>query len=89
MTIDPKAASTSWNRIFFNLAGKTNVQENNLHEVMFFFKINLKPNSSKAAAYFRPEAGALETIFASSIAFLFVRHPFERIVSAFRFLIVL
>ena len=44
MTIDPKAASTSWNRIFFNLAGKTNVQENNLHEAMLF--LQNKPDES-------------------------------------------
>ena len=29
-----KAASSSWNKIFFQLVGKTKVKEHNLHEVI-------------------------------------------------------
>merc|ERR1711971_1339220 len=32
-----KAASSSWNKIFFQLAGKTKVKEHNLHEAAAFF----------------------------------------------------
>ena len=38
----------------------------------------------QAAAYFRPSDLQVDSLFTSSISFLFVRHPFERIVSAFR-----
>jgi len=64
-----KAASTSWNKVFYGLAG-VKVPEANLHE---------------AAAYFRPPEGTdLQSLFSNSVSFTFVRNPFERIVSAFR-----
>jgi len=63
-----KAASTSWNKIFFTLVNKK-VPEQNLHE---------------AAAFFRPKKENLQKIFSESISFTFVRHPFVRLVSAFR-----
>ena len=63
-----KAASTSWNKIFFTLVNKK-VPEQNLHE---------------AAAFFRPKKESLQKIFDESISFTFVRHPFVRLVSAFR-----
>ena len=63
-----KAASTSWNKIFFDLV-KHKMKEENLHE---------------AAAYFRPHRGNLQRIFKESNSFTFVRHPFVRLVSAFR-----
>jgi len=64
-----KAASSSWNKIFFQLVGKTKVKEHNLHE---------------AAAFFRPPAHQLSSLITSSLVFVVVRHPFERLVSAFR-----
>merc|ERR1711971_629384 len=64
-----KAASSSWNKIFFQLVGKTKVKEHNLHE---------------AAAFFRPPASQLSNLVTSSLLFMVVRHPFERLVSAFR-----
>jgi len=64
-----KAASSSWNKIFFQLVGKTKVEKQNLHE---------------AAAFFRPSSSQLSGLVASSLLFAVVRHPFERLVSAFR-----
>ena len=65
-----KAASSSWNKIFFEKTNKK-VHPSNLHT---------------AAQVFRaPKNIALPDLFArANVAFAFVRHPFERIVSAFR-----
>lgn len=63
-----KAASTSWNKIFFNIS-HIGVGEADLHT---------------AAQRFRPDTEKVKDLFQNSFSFLFVRHPFERIVSAFR-----
>lgn len=64
-----KAASTSWNRIFFHISHIT-VPESELHT---------------AAQRFRPQTDNIGDLFRnSSLSFLFVRHPLERLVSAFR-----
>ena len=41
-------------------------------------------NLHEAAAYFRPQRHNLHKIFEESVTFMFVRHPFERLVSAYR-----
>ena len=63
-----KAASSSWNKIFFEKINKK-IKSSNLHT---------------AAQVFRPKASQLDHLLDTSDSFLFVRHPFERIVSAFR-----
>ena len=63
-----KAASTSWNKIFFDIS-HIRVREADLHT---------------AAQRFRPDSDSVQDLFQNSFSFFFVRHPFERIVSAFR-----
>lgn len=63
-----KVASSSWSQIFFNLVGKQ-VPSSRLHE---------------AAQYFHPNAAELSSAMSNSLVFTFVRHPFERLVSAYR-----
>merc|ERR1712203_1352393 len=69
-----KAASTSWNKIFIQLAEKALnrtliIPERNLHE---------------AAAIFRPPGEGIDQLISKSLLFMVVRHPFERLVSAYR-----
>ena len=64
-----KAASSSWNKIFFEKSN-IKIKEENLH---------------MAAEMFRPpKSENLGALLNSSFSFTFVRHPFDRLVSAFR-----
>merc|ERR1719370_1833733 len=63
-----KVASTSWSEVFFNLVGKE-VPPIHLHE---------------ATEKFAPPPSLLPSIMSTSLVFTVVRHPFERLVSAFR-----
>ena len=66
-----KAASSSWSRIFFEASNMTVPEDGWLHG---------------ASPIFRPEVNvSLNDLFANStVSFAFVRHPFERLVSAYR-----
>lgn len=63
-----KVASTSWSKVFFQLAGKE-VPLSRTHE---------------ATQRFAPTADQLPTALSTSLVFTVVRHPFERLVSAYR-----
>ena len=66
-----KVASSSWNRIFFELNNMAVPEDSDLHS---------------ASHHFRPKDDvALRDLFAkSTVSFAFVRHPFERLVSVYR-----
>ena len=66
-----KVASSSWNRIFFEMSNMTVPEDNLLHA---------------ANHIFRPEDSvSLQDLFVNAtVSFAFVRHPFERLVSAYR-----
>ena len=86
-----KAASTSWNKIFFKLAEKAlnrtlYIPEKSIHEVSFQQLLHSIWGTFKAASVFRPPAEGLDTIISQSLLFMVVRHPFERLVSAFRWI---
>jgi len=63
-----KVASSSWSKVFFNLKGKE-VPPSRLHE---------------AAQQFSISSFKLPTAITNSLVFTIVRHPFERLVSAYR-----
>jgi len=63
-----KVASSTWSQLFFNLHGKQ-VPATRLHE---------------AAQYFHPISSQVSSAVSNSLVFTFVRHPFERLVSAYR-----
>lgn len=63
-----KVASSSWSQVFFNLAGLS-VSPSRLHE---------------ATVKFSPTASLLPSALSNSLVFTVVRHPFERLVSAYR-----
>jgi len=63
-----KVASSTWSQLFFNLHGKK-VPVSRLHE---------------AAQYFHPDSARVSEAVSNSLVFTFVRHPFERLVSAYR-----
>jgi len=63
-----KVASTSWSKVFYNLIGK-DVPPIKLHE---------------ATEHFAPSRDSLSSILSTSLVFTVVRHPFERLVSAYR-----
>merc|ERR1719483_1614620 len=63
-----KVASSSWSRVFYQLAG-IQVPASRLHE---------------ATQQFSPSHTDLPIALANSLVFTVVRHPFERLVSAYR-----
>lgn len=63
-----KVASSSWSTVFFNLKGK-DVPPSRLHE---------------AAQQFSVPSSKLPGAISNSLVFTIVRHPFERLVSAYR-----
>lgn len=63
-----KVASTSWSKVFFNLVGRE-VPPTRLHE---------------AAQQFSIQPSQLPGAISNSLVFMVVRHPFERLVSAYR-----
>lgn len=65
-----KVASSSWSKVFFSLKG-LDVPASRLHEAAQYFSLS----SSKTN---------LETSITNSLVFTIVRHPFERLVSAYR-----
>lgn len=70
-----KAASTSWMYNFNLLAG---------YSPQFLKKTNGVPLSLARKRYPRPSVEELQTAVNNSISFLIVRHPFERLLSAYR-----
>ena len=65
-----KVASSSWSEVFFYLKGKE-VPPSRLHEATQFFSL-------------RSQGVELKTALRNSLVYTFVRHPFERLVSAYR-----
>lgn len=65
-----KVASTSWSEVFFYLRGKE-VPASRLHEATQYFSL-------------RSHGMTLESALSSSLVFTIVRHPLERLVSAYR-----
>ena len=65
-----KVASSSWSEVFFYLKGKE-VPPSRLHEATQYFSL-------------RSHGVELKTALRNSIVFTIVRHPFERLVSAYR-----
>ena len=63
-----QVASTSWSKVFLQLAGKK-TPASRIHE---------------ATLRFAPEHSELPAAISTSLVFTVVRHPFERLVSAFR-----
>ena len=65
-----KVASSSWSEVFFYLKGKE-VPASRLHEATQYFSL-------------RSHGVELKTALRNSLVFTIVRHPFERLVSAYR-----
>jgi len=65
-----KVASTSWSEVFFYLRGKE-VPASRLHEATQYFSL-------------RSHGVSLQSALSTSLVFTIVRHPLERLVSAYR-----
>jgi len=65
-----KVASSSWSKVFYYLKGK-DVPASRLHEAAQHFSLSSAHTN-------------LETSLSNSLVFTIVRHPFERLVSAYR-----
>ncbi|XP_044315646.1 carbohydrate sulfotransferase 11 [Drosophila rhopaloa] len=70
-----KAASSTWMYYFNILAG---------YDVKFLQRTETQPLELARKRYPRPELGELMELLPSALSFLFVRDPFERILSAYR-----
>ena len=66
-----KAASSSWNRVFFEMSNTTVPEDDFLHAANHIFR----PRDSVSRQHLLDNA---------AVSFAFVRHPFERLVSAYR-----
>jgi len=71
--LQPKVASTTWHQHFYCLESETRREE-----------IGLLPREEQADLLSAPSDPDVETLASTSVSFSMVRHPFERLVSAYQ-----